>query len=98
MAKSTCRDCNRTVMMADLNGTPTALDPELIRVVAATERASVGRDLPLLAMAGRTTFARRLHAERCQGYQDQARRDRIAVEQRAYNEKNGKPPRKNRGL
>lgn len=105
MAKNTCNNCQRTVVLVRIDGNLVATDPELIMVVparqkipssAAMERGT--REMPGIEMVPRQTFARRLHAEQCQSYQDAARRERIAAEQREYNRQHGHTPRKNRGL
>lgn len=89
MAKTTCRDCNRTVVMVRVGGDLVATDPELITVVAARERSPAGRDMPGIVMASRQTWARRVHAERCTEYREQARRERIAQEMREFSARNG---------
>lgn len=76
-AKSTCRKCNRTVVVLEIEGRKVETDPELINVVP---------------LDGEPTFvmARRAHADLCERYQETARKERILAEQRAYNLKNGK--------
>ncbi len=99
MAKSTCRDCNRIVMLVRVDGTLVATDPELINVVPAQHVMGAGGSS--VRMATQTTPARRLHAERCEIYRDEARRERLSLEMREFNQKNGqppRPPRRNRGL
>jgi hypothetical protein len=99
MPKNTCQSCNRTVMLVEIGGEMVATDPELINVVPATHVQGDGSGG--IRMSTRTTPARRIHAERCEDYQNQTRRDRIAADLRAYNDKNGRPPRaprKNHGL
>lgn len=99
MAKNTCRDCNRTIVLVRVGGELVATDPELINVVPA--RHVMGPSGGSVRMAESTTPARRLHAEKCQEYADSARRARLADEMREYNKQNGRPPavpRRNRGL
>jgi hypothetical protein len=99
MAKNTCRDCNRNVLLVRVGGELVATDPELISVVTAQSRTYVGDESgSRVVMATKATFARRLHAERCSEYVEAARRDRIAADLRAFNKKNGVAPRKNHGL
>lgn len=95
MARTTCRDCNRNIMMARVGGELVATDPELITVVPARNEARSGE--PRIRMAESSTFARRLHSERCMEYQEQARRERIAAEMREFTKKQ-ESPRRNRGL
>lgn len=92
MAKATCPDCKRIVIMAEIGGTLVATDPELMTVVPARQRSSPSSDLPSIRMAHTQTYARRVHAERCADYQEQARRDRIAADLRAFNRKHGIKP------
>lgn len=97
MAKTTCQNCDRTVVLVDIGDRQVMLDTEIISVVPAiTARTGSGG----IRMSTRTTAARRLHAELCDAYRAQAQRAKIAIEQRAYNRKNGRPPaaRKVRGL
>ena len=99
MAKSTCQACHRTVLMVSIAGQQVATDPELISVVRATQRPpSDASDGPRIAMANKTDMARRLHAERCEDYQNQARRERLSAEMREYTANQKRTPRKNRGL
>lgn len=103
MAKNTCRDCNRNVVMVRIGGNLVATDPELIMVVPARERTPSPRaEQSGIVMASRQTFARRVHAERCADYKEQDRRDRLSAEMREYNRKHGgagKASRnRNRGL
>ena len=102
MPKTTCRDCNRTVVMVQLGENLVATEPELITVVTAREKPpSPSMSLPRIEMATRQTFARRLHAELCAEHKERGRRDRLAAEQREYNRTNGtpaRPPRRNHGL
>jgi hypothetical protein len=101
MSRPTCKDCHRNVVLVRVGDGLVATDPELIMVIPASNRVpsqDTAQDLPRIVMASRQTFARRLHSELCQSYQDRARRERIADEQRAYNKKNGKSPRRNSGL
>lgn len=96
MARTTCRDCNRNIMMARVGGELVATDPELITVVPARNETR-GDGEPRIRMAESSTFARRLHSERCSEYQEQARRERIAAEMREFTKKQSSP-RRNRGL
>lgn len=99
MAKNTCRDCKRMVILVRLDGELVATDPELINVVPAQH--VMGSNGGSVRMAAAATPARRLHAERCETYQDEARRERMRAEMAEYNKQNGRPerqPRRNRGL
>lgn len=102
MAKTTCQDCNRTVVIVGSGDRQLMVDPELIAVVTATHRAASARSDGSggIAMSTCTTWARRVHGELCGTYQAQAAKEKIAREQRAYNRKNGRPsrPRRNQGL
>lgn len=99
MPKSTCNRCNRNILLVRVGGDLVATDPELMSVIPATDRQPSPRsEQSRIEMAHRQTFARRLHAERCDSYQEQDRRDRILAEQREYNRKNGRSPRRNQGL
>lgn len=100
MAKTTCQNCDRTVVLVDIGDRQVMLDTEIISVVPAIASCSGSGGV---RMSTRTTPARRLHAELCDAYQAQAQRVKIAAEQRAYNRKNGRGTpvpagRKNRGL
>ena len=96
MPKSTCQACKRTVLMVPIAGELVATDPELINVVPATHVTGDGSGG--IRMSQRTTPARRLHVERCSDYVEQARREKLAREQREYNRQNGRQPRRNSGL
>lgn len=96
MAKSACRACKRNVVMVEVNGDLVATDPEVLQGVQATYVP--GHSGSGVRMSDRVIGIRRLHAEQCQSYQDQARRERIAAEMRAFNKKNGRAPRRNQGL
>src|SRR5882762_2870700 len=98
MAKSTCQECHRTILMANIGGQLVATDTELISVVRVRQRTGDGSDLPRLEMASKTDFARRVHAERCEDYQNQARRERLSAEMRAYTANQKRSPRRNKGL
>ena len=97
MSKSTCQSCERTVIMVPIDGELVAHDPEVIRVTPARQvRGDSGGGI---RMGTKTTPARRLHGDLCDTYQEQARRDRIASDQRAFNKKHGRlAPRRNHGL
>lgn len=100
MARTTCQNCDRTVVLVDLGERQVMLDPEIITVVPAKHRQASARSdgSGSVSMSGASTFARRLHSEMCEAYQAQAQRARIAAEQRAYNRKHGRPAaRKMRG-
>lgn len=100
MSKATCQDCKRTVLLVPIAGELVATDPELINVVPATHSQTDGGGSSI-RMAHQTTPARRLHAERCEGYREADRRSALQAEMRAYNQKHGQPPkvpRRNRGL
>lgn len=100
MPKSTCQACKRTVLMVPIGGELVATDPELMNVVPATH--VMGDSGSSIRMGTRSTPARRLHVERCEDYQNQARRERIQTEMRQFNAKQqgraGRSARKNRGL
>lgn len=98
MSKATCQACNRTVLLVTVGGEQVATDPELINVVRATQRSGSGSG-PRLRMAGSTELARRVHAERCTDYQEQARRALLQAEMRKFtSNERSKTNRKNRGL
>jgi len=91
------------VLFARVGGQLVATDPELILVVPASRRTSASAASNLdaaggLRMATSQTYARRVHAERCEDYQQQARKDRLAAEMRAFTNMHGRSARKNRGL
>lgn len=99
MPKTTCRDCNRNVLLVRVGGELVATDPELMSVVPAQNKMYQGSDSgSRVVMGTKATYARRLHSERCSEYVEAARRDRIAADLRAFNKKNGIAPRKNHGL
>src|SRR5689334_13723688 len=56
--KQTCRECNRTIYIVEIDGKRVATDPDLISVVP------LGQTLRLQA--------RRVHAEQCLRYQSEA--------------------------
>jgi hypothetical protein len=56
MRKSTCRKCDRTVYVVEIDGVTYETDPELIRVVS--------HEKPNVAV-----LARRMHGELCMRYQ-----------------------------
>ena len=87
MAKTICNKCHRHVVLTRIDGQLVAADPELISVVTAVRHGT--------QMAGEAVFARRIHSDRCDDYQSQARRDRIAADMRSYNKRN---PKRNDGL
>lgn len=99
MAMSTCRDCNRIVLMVRLSGSLVATDPELIHVVPAQHVGGSGGGSVRMGTA--TTPARRLHSERCHDYQDEGRKKRLRLEMAEFTKQNGqtaRQPRRNRGL
>lgn len=100
MAKATCQACNRTVLLVTIGGEQVATDPELISVIGATQRLDSGDGGPRLRMATATALARRVHAERCEDYQNQARRERLSAEMKQFtaNQQASKNNKKNRGL
>lgn len=98
MPRSTCRDCNRNVILVRIGGELVATESELITVVPAERKSYQGDLQERTVMASSTTYARRLHSERCSEYVEQARRERIAGEMREYNQRQGRAARKNRGL
>jgi hypothetical protein len=88
-SKSTCRKCNRTVHLVTAQGVDgpvqVELDPELISIVVFEKRAAM------------VEFARRLHAERCDSYQQEAAKMKIAAERKIWDAKQSrraarKPP------
>jgi hypothetical protein len=86
-------------MLVRVDGELVATDPELINVVPASH--VMGPSGGSIRMGGSATPARRLHAERCDLYADEARKERLQMEMREFNQKNGQPPRaprRNRGL
>ena len=89
-SKSTCLSCSRTVHMIPVDGAMVAVDPEVIRVIR------VGAHGGALA-ASESVNARRVHAELCDTYQRDSRRDAIRKELVAYNKLKRAPYRK-RGL
>lgn len=98
MAKSVCKDCNMTVVMATVRGELVATDPELITVITARQTGpSPASDQSSIQMNTSKSFARRVHAERCQDYQERAKKERLLAEQREYTRKHGRTPR-NHGL
>jgi len=82
MPRQTCRDCNRTVVLAEVGGERRAYEPEVLQVTPATLTGEGG-----VRMGDTVLPARRLHAPLCAGYVEQGRKDRIAREQRAFNKK-----------
>jgi hypothetical protein len=102
MPKATCQNCDRTVLVVNVGGEQVMTDPELIMVVAARERRVGPSDDGTggMAMATRTTWARRIHGDLCETYKSAAAREKIQREQRDYNRRNGRPkaPRRNHGL
>lgn len=103
MAKTTCRNCERTVLMVRIAGEMVMTDPELISVVPATQKSAGDRadGTGGIRMSTATTWARRVHADLCESYKSQAARDKIAAEQREYNRRNGRaaaPLKRNHGL
>lgn len=81
-SKSTCTSCSRTVHMIPVDGSLVAVDPEIIRVIR------VGRHGGALAVS-ESVPARRLHAELCDTYQRDGRRDALRKELAAYNKLKG---------
>lgn len=75
-SKSTCRKCNRTVHVVIVHGVDgpvqIELDPELISIVVFEKRSPI------------VEFARRLHAERCDTYQEDGRKMKIAAERKIW--------------
>lgn len=104
MAKTTCQKCDRNVLLVRVGGELIMTDPELIRVVPAKEvlDGGYGGDkIPRIRMAQSDTYARRLHAELCDSYREQSRKNRLAAEMRAFTarqDRAGRSARKNRGL
>ncbi len=103
MAKATCQNCERTVLLVRISGELVMTDPELISVVTAKRRPAADRSDGSggIQMATVTTWARRVHSDLCETYKNAAEREKIAAEQRAYNRKHGRtasPPKRNHGL
>lgn len=98
MAKTTCEDCHRTVFVVQTAAGPVTTDPELISVVTAKRRADTGAEIPggAIRMSATTTFARRLHAERCTDYQEIARKERLSEQMRAFTARQKREPRARR--
>lgn len=78
-----CSSCSRTVRIVPVDGKMVAVDPEVIAVVP------VGRHGGTLAAASSTT-GRRVHAELCETYQRDDRRQERRKEIAAYEKKQGK--------
>lgn len=84
--KQTCRACKRTVVMVEIAGDLIATESEVIQVVPA--RRTQGPESGGVRMAQSTTPARRLHAELCDRYVEDARRAKSLAELRAFNKRN----------
>lgn len=97
MSRATCKGCNRNIVLVRSGGELVAADPELMSVIPHQEQVRAGR-LSAPVESARQTLAYRVHAPLCDSYREQARIARIADEQRAYNKKNGRAPRRNSGL
>lgn len=78
--KSTCGKCKHTIHTVMLGGKPTAVDPEVIAVVPSDACGST-------VSAPRALTGRRIHAELCDGYQEQTRRETTKRELRAFNKR-----------
>lgn len=74
--KSTCRKCNRTVIVLEVDGRKVETDPELINVIP------IDGD-PAFAMA------RRAHADLCDRYQQEAAKARLREEARRFGRRRG---------
>lgn len=96
MAKTTCQNCKRTVLMVDVGGELVATDPEVKQVITATHRP--GNEGGSIRMANRITPARELHASRCEDYQNQERKQRLVEEMREFTRKQQRSPKRNHGL
>lgn len=72
--KSTCRRCNRTVIVVEVDGQKVEADPELLNVVPID-------GAPAFVMA------RRAHADLCDTYQREAEKAKLREEQRKWKEK-----------
>ncbi len=72
--KSTCRKCNRTVIVLEVDGAKVETDPELINVIPL-------EGAPAFAMA------RRAHADLCERYQQDAARAKLREDLRKFNQK-----------
>jgi hypothetical protein len=96
MAKSTCKDCNRMVVLAQVGGERLAFDPEIVTVLPGTLHR--GGEGVSLRHAAETVPARRLHAERCDTYREADRKARISAEMRDFNKKQRSGARRNQGL
>lgn len=77
--KSTCRKCNRTVHIDIVDGLQVETDPELISVIVFEKRNAC------------VEHARRLHAERCEDYQQEAKKTKLQAERHLWNSR--QPPR-----
>lgn len=89
MAKTTCHNCERTVVVVGVGDRMVMLDTELISVIPVVRhRTSSGG--PVMSTNPTTVYARRLHAELCDTYREQAQRAKLQAEQRAYNRKHGR--------
>lgn len=69
--KSTCRKCNRTVIVLEIQGRKVETDPELINVVPLDGD-------PAFVMA------RRAHADLCERYQLDNQKQRLTEEKKRY--------------
>jgi len=91
---ATCGACHRMIHWVQLaSGDRVATEPEIINVVVTRGRLHPG--------ALRDTMprqARRLHAERCEDYQNQARRAETTAELKRYNARQAKRGRGGVGL
>jgi hypothetical protein len=72
--KSTCRTCNRTILVVDIDGRRAEVDPEIINTVPID-------GAPAFVMS------RRAHADMCESYMIAARKLKIRAEQREYENK-----------
>jgi len=72
-SKSTCRDCQHTIQLVEVEGRRVVLDAEMLSVVP------VGTSEPVMA--------RRVHAELCSTYKEQDAKRRLRDEMRDYNRK-----------
>lgn len=73
-ATATCKECRRMVHLVTVDGERVATDPEVLSVVRYGRAPSIDR-------------ARRLHSERCEDYQQQARRTANTAEMRRYTQR-----------
>lgn len=82
--KSTCRKCNRTVVVIEIEGRTVEVDPEIINTVPID-------GAPAFVMS------RRAHADLCERYKIETERAKLRAEQRAFKPRTLIVPRKRSG-